>query len=81
MGQRKGPGRDPAVLGRRIDHRHLIECWRKAQARTGSKEEDVVLVSIRVSDERTESVKPSEAASIFVSETSGLRQQRSRARP
>lgn len=58
-----------AIRRRRVEHRHLVERRRKAQTRTGSEEEDVVLMPIRIPDERTERIKPSKVASIFISET------------
>lgn len=81
MRPRKDPGRHLAIRRRRVEHRHLIERRRKAQTRTGSEEEDVVLMPVRISDERTERIKPSKAAGIFISETPGVPQRHGRASP
>ena len=63
-----------AIGQRRIEHRHLIKRRRKAETATGSEEEDVVLMSIRIADERAESIKPSKAASVFMSQTPSVHQ-------
>ena len=72
--QGKPPGRHLAIGQRRIEHRHLIKRRREAKAWTGSEEEDVVLMPVRIADERAERVKPSKAASVFLRQSPGVHQ-------
>jgi hypothetical protein len=70
-----------AIRRRSIKHRYLIERRREAQTRAFREEDDVVLTSIGVSDERTEGIKPPKAASIFICKTSSVPQYHGRASP
>jgi hypothetical protein len=59
----------------------LIECWSQAQLRTFCKEKNVVLMPIRICDERSKSVKPTKPSGIFIAQTSCIFQCSGSARP
>ena len=70
------------AIGRgRVEHRHLIERRRKAEARPFNEEDNVVLMPISISDECTVGIKPPKPASILVTEAPGVPQEYGCPRP
>ena len=58
-----------AIRRRRIQHGDLIESGSKPQTGAFRKEEDVVLMPIRVSNEPAEGIEPSKSPRVFIGQS------------